>query len=42
LFTNGGQVEQAVLACIALATAVIFALGVSAIVWLDAPLKDPS
>src|SRR5207302_8055435 len=42
LLTNGGHVEPPVLALMILAVAAIFVMGVAIVVWMDAPLKDPS
>ncbi len=42
LLTNGGHVEPPVLAMVIVAIAAIFAIGVALVVWMDAPLKDPS
>ena len=42
LLTNGGYVEPAVITMVVAAVAAIFTGGVAMIVWMDAPLKDPS
>lgn len=42
LMTSGGHVEPPVLALVIVAVAVVFVIGVAIIVWMDAPLKDPS